>query len=79
MRVLGTAIDAGLVLVVYERANLCRLFAAERDRKIFELRRELLDRQATARADEVVAEIATLRREQAQTWRELQRPAGQAR
>ena len=41
-RELSRAIAAGLVLVEHERANLCRLFASERDRQRWHLVRELL-------------------------------------
>ena len=71
VRVLNMAIDAGLVLVDFERANLCRLFATERDKKIFYLRHELLQPGTSAgRIAELQAEIDTLRAEAAQTWTE---------
>jgi hypothetical protein len=41
-RELGRAIAAGLVLVEYERSNLCRCFATDGDRRRWHLRRELL-------------------------------------
>ena len=61
--------DAGLIVIERVRCNLYRVFATERDKKIFYLRRELLapgtpaDRVAALRAD-----IDALRAEQAQTW-----------
>lgn len=61
--------DAGLIVIERVRSNLYRVFATERDKKIFYLRRELLapgtpaDRVAALRA-----EIDALRAEQAQTW-----------
>jgi hypothetical protein len=41
-RELNRAISAGLILVEHERANLCRLFASERDRKRWHLAREIM-------------------------------------
>jgi hypothetical protein len=41
-RALDRAIAAELIIVEYERVNLCHLFATQRDRKRWHLRRELL-------------------------------------
>jgi hypothetical protein len=41
-RELNRAIAAGLIVVEHERANLCRLFASECDRKRWHLTREAM-------------------------------------
>ena len=69
VRVLNKAVDAGLVLVEYGRANLCHLFAGERDKKIWRLRRELLEAGTPAeRVAEIRTEIDRLQAERARTW-----------
>jgi hypothetical protein len=68
-RELNRAIAAGLVLVEYERVNLCRLFAGERDRQRFHLRRESLRPGTPAvRVAEIWAEVALSEAEGAATW-----------
>jgi hypothetical protein len=68
-RQLTRAICAGLILVEHERANLCRLFASERDRKRWHLARDLLTPGTSAgRVAEIRAEITVLDAERAATW-----------
>jgi hypothetical protein len=60
---------AGLVIRVPERRNLHRLFATERDRTRWELRRELLTPGTPAdRVAEIRADIDRLDAERAATW-----------
>jgi hypothetical protein len=69
VHVLNSAITAGLVLVEYERANFCRLFATELDKQIWHLRRELLEPSTPSkRVAELRTEIDHLQAERAQTW-----------
>jgi hypothetical protein len=69
-RELNRAITAGLVLVEHERANLCRLFASERDRRRWHLARDLMMPGTPAeRVAEIRAEITALDAERAATWR----------
>jgi hypothetical protein len=69
--VLNRAIAADLIVVEYERANLCRLFVSERDRRRFYLRRELLQPGCTAeRVAEIREQLALLDAESAATWSE---------
>jgi hypothetical protein len=57
-RELNRAIVAGLIIVEHERANLCRLFATDRDRRRWHLRRELLQPGTPAtRVAEIRAEL----------------------
>jgi hypothetical protein len=66
---LNKAIAAGLILVDYERANRCHLFATETDRRRWYLRRELLQPGAAAeRVAEIRAEVSALEAERAATW-----------
>ena len=68
-RELNRAIDVGLVVVEHERANLCRLFATERDRRRWHLVRDLLTPGIPAgRVAEIRAEITALDAERAATW-----------
>jgi len=68
-RELNRAIAAGLIIVEHERCNLLRLFATERDRKRWHLRRELLRPASPAgRVAEIRAEISALEAERAATW-----------
>ena len=68
-RELNRAIYAGLILVEHERANLCRLFATERDRHCWHLVRELLRPGMPAqRVAEIQTEISALDAERAATW-----------
>jgi hypothetical protein len=67
-RSLSRAIDAGLILVEHERVNLCHLYASERDRQLWHLRRELLASPSADRAVEIVHRINAVRRERAATW-----------
>lgn len=69
-RPIDRAIAAGLLVVEYEHANRCRLFANERDRAMFHLRGELLATSSSARADEIMGVLGVLRAAQAQTWRD---------
>jgi len=75
-RELARAIDAGLIIVEHVRSNLFRLFATERDKKIWHLRRELLQPGTLAeRVAEIRAEIDRLQAERAQTWAQALRVA----
>jgi hypothetical protein len=68
-RELNRAITAGLVLVEHERANLCRLFAGERDRHRWHLAREAMTPGMPAdRVAQIHAEIIALDAERAATW-----------
>jgi hypothetical protein len=68
-RELNRAISADLILVEYERINLCRLFATERDRERWYLRRELLRPGTTAeRVAEIRAEMSALDAQRSVTW-----------
>jgi hypothetical protein len=68
-RELNRAISVGLILVEHERANLCRLFAGERDRTRFHLVRDLMTPGIGAdRVTAIRAEIVTLDDERAATW-----------
>lgn len=67
-RPVNRALAAGLLVVEYEHANRCRLFASERDRAVFHLRRELMATSSPARADEIMGLLGVLREQQAQTW-----------
>lgn len=72
-RSLNRAITAGLILedraCPWVRRGAAALFASERDRDLFYLRSELLHGKPTpARAEEIRAEVARLREEQAATW-----------
>jgi hypothetical protein len=67
-RPLDRAIRAGLVLVEYERANLCRLFATETDRELWHLRAELMAGPDAERAGQIAAEVRRLRQAQAASW-----------
>lgn len=70
-RELNRAIAADLIVVEYERSNLCRLFVSERDRRRFYLRRELLQPGCTAeRVAEIREQLALLDAESAATWSE---------
>lgn len=69
-RELNRAISAGLILVEHERANLCRLFASERDRQRWHLVREALTPGIHAgRVAKIRAAISALDAERAATWR----------
>jgi hypothetical protein len=69
VRVLNKAIDIRLVLVEYERANRCRLFATERDKKIWHLQRELLQPGTPAeQVAEIRAAIDHLQAKRTMTW-----------
>jgi hypothetical protein len=60
-RELNRAIGAGLIVVEHERANLCRLFAGERDRRRWHLAREAMTPGIPVkRVAEIRAEITTL-------------------
>lgn len=68
-RELNRAILAGMIIVEYEHARRCRLFATDRDRKCWQLRRELLRPGTPAgRVAEIRAEIGALEAERAATW-----------
>lgn len=71
-RPLDRAIAAGLIIAVPPESDKpChpyKLFASERDRQIFGLRRELLASPSAERAGQIVAAIQALREEQAATW-----------
>jgi hypothetical protein len=68
-RSLNRAIAARLIIVEYERSNLCRCFATDGDRKQWHLRRELLLRGTHARrVAEIRAEVSALGAERASTW-----------
>jgi hypothetical protein len=68
-RELNRAIAAGLIVVEHERANLCRLFASERDRRRWHLGREIMTAGLPAeRVAELRAEVAALDAERAATW-----------
>jgi hypothetical protein len=68
-RELNRAIAAGLVIVEHERANLCRLFASERDRKRWHLTREaMIPGIPAGRVAEIRAEITRLDAARAATW-----------
>lgn len=67
-RSLSRAIDAGLILVEHERPNLCHLYASERDRQLWHLRRELLGQPSPRRAAEIAATVERLRADQVQSW-----------
>ena len=70
-RELNRAIVAGLTIVEYERVNLCRLFATERDHKRWHLRRGVLKPGTPAeRVAEIRAEVALSEAERAATWTE---------
>jgi hypothetical protein len=63
------AAAAGLILVERERPNRYRLFATERDRQRWHLRRELLQPgQPAERVTAIRAEIACLDAERAASW-----------
>jgi hypothetical protein len=63
------AVAAGLILVERERSNRYRLFATERDRQRWHLRRELLQPGCPAgRIAEIRAELDALEAERAATW-----------
>jgi hypothetical protein len=70
-RELNRAIAAGLVLVEHERANLCRLFATDCDRRWWHLRQEAL-RPGTSpeRIAEIRAELDDIERQRAASWTE---------
>jgi len=69
-RPVNRAINAGLLIYVPGLPGRpSKLFASERDRQIFELREELLHGSPDPdRAGQIVAEIETLRGEQAASW-----------
>jgi hypothetical protein len=68
-RELNRASAAGLIVVEHERANLCRLFASERDRRRWHLARETMTPgTSVGRVTEIQAEIARLDAERAATW-----------
>lgn len=68
-RPLNRAIAAGMIVVEHERANLCRLFASERDRRRWHLVREALAPGVTAENVAAIrAEVAALDAERAATW-----------
>lgn len=68
-RELDRAIVAGLIIVEYERVNLCRLFAGERDRRLWYLRHELLRPGTPAeRVAEIRAEMNVLEAGRVATW-----------
>ena len=68
-RPVSRAISAGLLIYVPGLPGRpSKLFASERDRQIYRLREELLSCPGSARAQQIVAEIETLRGEQAATW-----------
>lgn len=63
------AIAAGLIIVEYERVNLCRLFATQRDRKRWHLRRELLTPGTpTERVAEIRERLDEILAERVATW-----------
>lgn len=64
-RPVNRAVEAGLIMVEHERPNLCHLFASERDRQLWHLRRGLMSRPTPARAAEIAGEVARLRQAQA--------------
>lgn len=69
-RELNRAVSAGLIIVQHERANLCRLFASERDCRRWYLAREALTPGIpVGRMAEIRAEITALDAERAATWR----------
>jgi hypothetical protein len=72
-RPVNRAIAAGLV--VTEQTRRCgpyRLFAAETDRQLWHLRRELMASASPARAVEIAAEVARLREAQVTEYAEAQ-------
>ena len=69
-RPMGRAIASGLILMEHDGPQLTRLFATERDRTIYHLRRELLTPGTPAeRIAEIRIELARLDAERAATWR----------
>jgi hypothetical protein len=70
LRPIDRAIAAGLIIAVPDRRGKpFKLFASERDQRIYELREELLHGGPdSTRAEQLVAEIEALRAEQAATW-----------
>jgi hypothetical protein len=63
------AVAAGLIIVERERSNLYRLFATERDRQRWHLRREMLAPGTPAdRVAAIRAEIGRLEAERAASW-----------
>jgi hypothetical protein len=67
---LNRAILAGFVIVEHEWSNRCHLFANQRDRERWHLRRELLIPGTPAgRIAEIRTELARLDAERAATWR----------
>jgi hypothetical protein len=74
-RALDRAIAAELIIVEYERVNLCHLFATQRDRKRWHLRHELLLPGTPARrVAEIRAEVSALDAARASTWADLCQP-----
>jgi hypothetical protein len=68
-RALDRAIAAELIIVEYERVNLCHLFATQRDRKRWHLRCELLQPGTPAgRVVKIRAEVRALDAARASTW-----------
>lgn len=70
LRPIEQAIAAGLIIAVSDkRGKPFKLFATEHDHQLFELREELLHvSPSSVRAGRLVAEIETLRAEQAAAW-----------
>ena len=67
-RELNRAIVAGLIVVEHERANLCRLFATDRDRRWWHLRQELLQPGTpVGRVAAIRAEISALETDSKET------------
>jgi hypothetical protein len=69
-RPVNRAIAARLIIVEQSRrCGPCRLFANERDQKIWQLRQELMNLGSDAeRASQIVDEIEALRRAKAASW-----------
>lgn len=68
-RELNRAIAAELIIVEYEHARRCRLFATERDRRRWHLAREIMTPGIPAeRVAEIRAEITKLDAERTATW-----------
>ena len=68
LRPVNRAIDAGMVIVEYARPNLCRPFADELARRLFDLRRELMASPSPERAAEIMAEVDKIRATQAASY-----------
>jgi hypothetical protein len=71
-RPINLLISRGLILCDYEKVNRCQLFATERDRERFFLRRELLTPGCSAeRVQEIREQLDVLDAESAATWTEV--------